>query len=271
MERAQTENALIATAEMFENISEILNSEFLAKECRNKAGLMKKERLYSTGIEEMNSKDPQRIEYAISLFSTIPGYKDADLHLDECKRMLPEVQREYEEYQKEQEKLRLKEQQEQKRLARIRKRRNIRLMLLVTAIIAAILLIRSAIYSSSNLKISIKPDEDEYVGTKYSSYVFNYDVKIKNNSIFDVSGLHADIYFEEPNGNVLVDTNLNIGNLGSTSTTAVRSHKSVEYTWSVSIPSDSTAEKLYNYDFNDLDVKIKIKKISFTNGKIKEY
>ncbi len=271
MERAQTENALIATAEMFDNISDVLNAEFLAKECRNKAGLMKKERLYTTGMEEMNSREPERVEYAISLFATISGYKDADLRLDECKRLLPEVQREFEEYQKEQARIHVKEQQELERQAKKRKRRNIRLAFITAVIIAAILLIRSAIYSDNNLKISIQPDKDAYVETKYSSYVFNYDVKIKNKGILDISGIHADIYFEEPNGTVLIDTNLNIGNLGSTSTTAVRSHKSAEYTWSVSVSSDSKAEKLYNYDFDDLDIKIKIKEISFTNGKIKSY
>ncbi len=271
MERAQTENALIATAEMFEKIPEILNSEYLAKECRSRAKLMQKERLYSTGITEMDSREPERIEYAISLFETISGYKDADSRLDECKRILPEIIREYEKYQKEQAKIRLKEQQEREKQAKKRRRQRIRLSLFAASVIAAIIFVYSAIYSSSNVKISITPDEDGYVTTKYSSYVFNYDVKIKNNSFFDISGIHADIYFEEPNGNILIDTNLNIGNYGSTSSTAVRSHKSSEYNWSVSVSSDDTAQKLYDYDFKKLDVKIKIKEISFTNGKKKNY
>lgn len=271
MERVQSENGLLATAEMFEKIPDILNSEFLAKECRNRSALLKKERLYSTAAEEFESKEPERVKYAISLLETIVGYKDTNARLEEYKRLLPEIEHEYEEHQKEQAKIRLKEHQERERLAKKRKRQRIRLALIAAALIAAIAWFYSAIYSSSNVKISILPNENGYVTTKYSSYVFNYDVNIKNNSFFDISGIHADIYFEEPNGNILIDTNLNIGNYGSTSTTAVRSHKSTEYNWSVSVSSEDIAQKLSEYDFKKLDVKIKIKEISFTNGKKKSY
>ncbi len=271
LERVQSENGLIATAEMFENLNGVLNSEFLAKECRNRSALLKKERLYTTALAEIESREPEKTRYAITLLESIGGYKDADSILAECRRNLPDLEREYKQRQEEQAALRLKEAQERERLAKKRKQHMAFLGLMAIALVGAIIWIYNAVYSSSNVKISITPDEDHYVTTKYGDSVFNYDVKIKNNSFFDISGLHADIYFEEPNGNVLIDTNLNIGNFGSTFSTAVRSRKSSEYNWSVSVSSEDTAQKLYQYDFDRLDVQIKIKEISFRNGKKKTY
>ena len=127
------------------------------------------------------------------------------------------------------------------------------------------------LHHPSNIQITVTPSRDNYVTQKYGDHVFNYDVRIKNNSPFDVTAIEASVYFEEADGNVLIDTSFNAGNTIYQSNPVVRGKKSSEYTWSVTVPSENKAATLYNYDFDELNVKIKIKKLRYGEGKVRSY
>ncbi len=267
MASARTESSFIFAAGVFEEIPNVLNANALATECREKAGLFKRERIYKSAVIDMKSEDPAKIEGAIQAFKSLGEYKDSVAKIDECMPLLSVAQANHQEKLRKAEEQRVKE--EKQRQIRAKKNKFIgKLILLTTLVIAAILILGYfSIYSSSNIKISLSPDTENYLTEGYNKYVFCYDAKIENNGFLDISAIEGEIIIEKDN-EVLVDTTISFY---SYSSAVVRSKKSSKFTWELTVYSYDTALALYKTDFDDLDVKIDITGITHTNGKTKTY
>ncbi len=267
MSTARTESSFIFAAGVFEEIPDVFNANALAKECRDKAELFKAERIYNSAIIDMKSDDPVRIEGAIQAFKSLGEYKDSVAKSDECIPLLSAAQATY------QEKLRVAEEQrvKEEKQKQFRAKRNKfigKLVLLALVAVTVILVIGYfRAYSSSNIKITLSPDTEDFLAEGYNKYTFSYDAKIENNGFLDVSAIEGEIIIEKDN-EVLVDTTMSFYNYSSA---VVRSKKSSKFTWELTVYSYDTALALYETDFDNLDVKIDITSITYTNGKTKTY
>lgn len=261
---ADTEKSLLMVADLLSSVGDLFNAPQLANECRERAELLKKDRYYQQALDWMQRDEPDQIQKAIEIFEDLQGYKESNLKIIEAKRLLEEASIHYERRKKQEEAVRKK--------AAARKRRNQkRLLLLASLILIAVLGGNWALHRPGNIKISISPNQDNYVTTKFNDYVFHYDITIKNKSPLDLTAIEAEVYLEEPDGTILIDADFNVGSIISQSKPVVRGKKSSDYTWSVTVPSKNTAETLYQYDFDDLKVKIKIKTLRYGEEKVRHY
>lgn len=267
MASARTESSFIFAAGVFEEIPNVLNASALAAECREKANLFKHERVYNSAVIDMKSDDPARIEGAIQAFKTLDEYKDSVAKTDECMSLLSVAQANYREKLRVAEEQRVKEQK--KKQMQAKKNKFIAKLISLTAITVTVILVIGylSIYSSSNIKISLSPDTENFLTEGYNKYIFCYNAKIENGGFLDVSAIESEIIIEKDN-EVLVDTTMSFYNYSSA---VVRSKKSSKFTWELTVYSYDTAVVLYETDFDDLDVKINITSITYANGKTKNY
>ncbi len=263
MSSARTESSFIFAAGVFEKIPDLLNANALAKECREKAELFKKERIYNNAVIDMKSDDPARIEGAIQTFKTLGEYKDSIAKIDECAPLLNIAQANYQDKLKAAEEQRIKEEKQKQISAKKNK------LIVFAAVVLTVVFIIGyfRVYSPSNIKILLSPNTENFVTEGYDKYTFCYDAKIENNGFLDVSAIEGEIIIEKDN-EVLVDTTMSFYNYSSA---VVRSKKSSKFTWELTVYSYDTALALYKTDFDDLDVKIDITSITYTNGKTKTY
>ena len=81
MGAANSEEAYLATAAVFQTISDFKDAEDLTQQCLEMAEISRKDAIYSSAKAKMTTKE---YEKAVSLFETIPGWKDADGQIDVC-------------------------------------------------------------------------------------------------------------------------------------------------------------------------------------------
>lgn len=104
MNSAKNEEDYLKTADKFESIKDYKNSAELCKKCRNKAEEISNEKIYLEAEElaGFTKKDFFKSEYfvvdenyglqeAIKLYKKIPGWKDADLKMEQCQRKIEEM------------------------------------------------------------------------------------------------------------------------------------------------------------------------------------
>jgi len=84
-------------AQLFESISEYLDSEYLVHTCYEKAEEARKDFVLAEGKAKMTGEDVLNYVSAIKLFESIPGWKDADEQVDICKQRIKELEIEQEE------------------------------------------------------------------------------------------------------------------------------------------------------------------------------
>ena len=267
MSSARTEKSFIFAAGVFDEIPGVLNANFLAKECREKAELFKSEQIYCCAVLNMKSDEPNKIEDAIKSFKSLGDYKDSVKKTEECLSLLSVAQVNYQEKLKKAEQQRIEEEKQKQKNATKRKIVGGTISLIILALIMVGIIGYFNIYSSSNIKISLLPDEENFVVEKYNKYVFNYDVKIENNGFLDVSSIEGNVIFEKDD-EVLVDTTISFYNYSSA---VVRAKKNSRFTWELTVYSQDIAVILYETDFDNLDIKIDITSITYTNGKTKTY
>ena len=92
MEIAESEKNYKEAAVLFESIGEYKDSADLAKECYDKAEFARKDSIYSYAVSKQSLDFVPSLKIAIDNFSLIPGWKDADERLEECKKRFEEKQ-----------------------------------------------------------------------------------------------------------------------------------------------------------------------------------
>lgn len=263
---AQTENDFLRAAGVLSQIPGVFNAADLAKECRDKADLVRTELEYKTAVADMHSEEPALIERAIRTFESLGKYKDATKMAKECTPLLKIAQDKSAERRRIAEQQRLADAQVMRRQRA--KKRIVRGLIAGIAFLVAVCVVVGyfTVYSSSNIVITLSPD-DEYVTTSYSGYVFHYDANIENTGYLDVQAIEGTVLFEKED-EVLVDTSISFYNYSSA---VVRAGKNSRFTWELTVYSEDTARALYQTPFEDIHVVVEITRITYTDGKTKEY
>lgn len=267
MTSATAESAYLLVAREFDAIGDVLNAAALATECRERAELVRTERLYNEALTAMHSADPSKLEEALHTFESLGNYKDAPMRCEECIPLLRTAQIQWAEQQRRTEMQRLREEKQQKRCEAKR-----RFLWKLTALFAAVAVILGVIgyvkvYSPSNITITLTPRASGYITEKYNGTLFTYEAHIRNNGWLDVRAVDGTVAFET-DGEVFVDTAISFSNYASA---VVRAHKSSTYTWELTVYSDNAVQMLSATDFEDVEVHINIQRITYTNGKTKTY
>ena len=94
MNGAKTEREYLNAAKKFESIPEFKDSKELAKECKEKAEICRKDSLYASAKAKMNGESVANYESAIETFDSIRGWKDADEQIEICKQKIEEIKEE---------------------------------------------------------------------------------------------------------------------------------------------------------------------------------
>jgi hypothetical protein len=267
MASAKTEHSFMMAAELFDEIPNLLNAPLLAQECRDKADLFKKERLYGGALLNMQSDDPARIQLAIETFRGLGDYKEAPIKAEACIPLLKTAQIHHQK--------RLEEAQREQKRTEARRKQEAAKRKFWSRVIGFLLLITAALgiagyfylYSPNRIQITLSPAEENFLQENYGNYRFTYNVRIKNEGLLDVSSVTGTVLIENE-GEVLVDTEIRFQ---SYSSSVARAHKSGRYTWELTVYSYDIAKELYEADHDDLDIEIKITEITYTNGKTKTF
>ncbi len=91
MESAYLEYTYQQAAQLFESISEYLDSAALARECREKADIIRKDAILNGAKSKMTGAVISNYENAIKLFESISGWKDADEQIPICQQKIEEL------------------------------------------------------------------------------------------------------------------------------------------------------------------------------------
>lgn len=91
MSAANTESAYKEAAHLFESVSEYQDSAVLAQSCYEKAEIARKDTILSEGKSKMSGEFISNYEYAIKLFESISGWKDADEKIYACQKRIEEI------------------------------------------------------------------------------------------------------------------------------------------------------------------------------------
>lgn len=91
MNEAVREDDYRIAAEKFESIPDFEDSAQLAVQCREKAETTRQEKAYDEAVRYSVSELPFQLKNAISLFESIPGWRDADERLEQTRKKYEEV------------------------------------------------------------------------------------------------------------------------------------------------------------------------------------
>ncbi|MBR4720714.1 MAG: TIR domain-containing protein [Clostridia bacterium] len=135
MKSAKSEEQYKYAAETFNGIKGFKNAEQLAKECLEKAEVCRKDAIYEDAKSKMTGNDIINYKDAISIFSKISGYKDADEQIYACQQKIEEIKA-----KEEADRLERERQAEEKRIAEEKKKKLIiKTVKIATPIICAII------------------------------------------------------------------------------------------------------------------------------------
>ena len=134
MFNATTEIEYKKAAEIFESVSQYLDSADLAQECYDNAEICRKDFIFEKGKTKMCGLVAHDYESAIKAFESIPGWKDADEMILICKRKIEEINAKAEEERLEKKRKAEIERKETERIAK----RNKKIAIITTPIVCAI-------------------------------------------------------------------------------------------------------------------------------------
>ncbi len=95
-EKAQCSSDYFNAVKIFESLSGYKNSDALAKSSRKKAEIERKSEIYSNTVDFLknNAKEVEDYRWAIEQFRSIPGWLDADEHIEICEGIIRELEEE---------------------------------------------------------------------------------------------------------------------------------------------------------------------------------
>ena len=91
MSTAKNESDYLDAARTFKSIPEFRDSKELAKECKEKAEISRKDFIYLSGKQQMANSSIAGYESSIKYFESIPGWKDSGEQIEICKQKIEEM------------------------------------------------------------------------------------------------------------------------------------------------------------------------------------
>ena len=135
MSTAKNESDYLDAARTFKSIPEFGDSKELAKECKEKAEISRKDSLYASAKAKMNGESAANYESAIKTFDSIRGWKDADEQICACQKKIEEIKAKEEADRLEKERKAEIERKEAERIAK----RNKKIATIATPIVCAVI------------------------------------------------------------------------------------------------------------------------------------
>ena len=246
---SNTVEACMRLAADFETTPELPDGAALTQACREKVVQLRQEQLYLGAMARMHSADPAEVEQAIQRFRQLGTYKDAAQRCAEAERLLPQV--------------RARDAQRH----RAKKRKWIGWASLILAVVLLFSLVDSWVYGASRLSVSIVPDTDALITEEYGDYVFHYAVTVMNRGIRGIETFTADVTLEDRQGNSLAEATLHPI---SGTVRSLRPGEKQSLSWAVSVESVETARRLAE-NAETVRIRVSIRQIVYTNGKVKNY
>ena len=145
MSAASTEGEHKEAAQLFESVSEYLDSASLAQTCYEKAEVARKDAILAKAKDFMIGNFIQSYESAIHLFKSISGWRDADEQIIACQRKIEEIKAKEEAERLEKKRRAEIERKEAERIAKRNKTIAIITTPIVCAIIAFIIVLNTVI------------------------------------------------------------------------------------------------------------------------------
>ena len=155
MSTAKNESDYLDAARTFKSIPEFKDSKELAKECKEKAEISRKDFIYLSGKQQMANSSIAGYESSIKYFEYIPGWKDADKQIEICKQKIEEMKAKEEAERLEKERKAEIERKEAERIAKRNKKIEIIIIYIVFAIIAFIIVLNTVIIPNSKYNDAI--------------------------------------------------------------------------------------------------------------------
>ena len=91
MKSSVSESSYKSAAQLFDSIENYKDSASLAKKCREKAEICRQDDILNKAKGKMTGDETEPYKDAISLFGTIPGWRDADEQKEACERKIEEI------------------------------------------------------------------------------------------------------------------------------------------------------------------------------------
>ena len=145
MSTAKNESDYLDAARTFKSIPEFRDSKELAKECKEKAEISRKDFIYLSGKQQMANNSIAGYESAIKYFESIPGWKDSGEQIEICKQKIEEIKAKEEAERLEKERKAEIERKEAEKRAKRNKKIAIITTPIVCAVIAFIILLNTVI------------------------------------------------------------------------------------------------------------------------------
>lgn len=140
---AKTESDYHRAARLFETIGDYQDSAALAKECYEKAEVLRKDNILNNGKRLMVGQVISNYESAIEILTSVSGWKDADERINVCRQKIEEMKVEAEERRLEQER---QAEMARKKAERIAKR-NKKIAIIVTPIACTVIVFFVVLYN----------------------------------------------------------------------------------------------------------------------------
>ena len=156
MDAARTESRYKEAAQLFETISDYLDSSALAQTCLEKAEIVRKDAILANGKAKMCWQIISNYESAIKIFESISGWKDADEQIIACQRKIEEIKVRQEAERSERERKAEIARKEAERIAKRNKKIAIISASVVCAVIAFIIVLNAVIIPNIRYNNAVK-------------------------------------------------------------------------------------------------------------------
>ena len=156
MSTAKNESDYLDAARTFKSIPEFRDSKELAKECKEKAEISRKDFIYLSGKQQMANNSIAGYESAIKYFESIPGWKDSGEQIEICKQKIEEIKAKEEAERLEKERKAEIERKEAEKRAKRNKKIAIITTPIVCAVIAFIIVLNSVIIPNNKYKAAME-------------------------------------------------------------------------------------------------------------------
>lgn len=156
MSTAKNESDYLDAARTFKSIPEFRDSKELAKECKEKAEISRKDFIYLSGKQQMANNSIAGYESAIKYFESIPGWKDSGEQIEICKQKIEEMKAKEDAERLEKERKAEIERKEAERIAKRNKKIAMIATPIVCAIIAFVIVLDSVIIPSNKYKAAME-------------------------------------------------------------------------------------------------------------------
>ena len=155
MSKAGTAEFLKDAAKQFDTISDYKDSAALAVKCRERAETLRKDDILSQAETKMSYNTVYNYEAAVALLNTVPGWKNADKLVEDCKSKIKELKEKEEAERLERERQAEIERKEAERIAKRNKKIAIITTPVVCTVIAFLIVLNNVIIPGGKYKNAV--------------------------------------------------------------------------------------------------------------------